>query len=94
MRRLLALFLSALALSPPAAGAEVRVAVAANFTAPMQKIAQAFEQETGHRAVLAFGSTGSFHAQVRNGAPFQVLLSADDETPLKLEKDGLIPRFG
>lgn len=89
MRRLLALFLSALVLALPAAGAEVRVAVASNFTAPMQKIAQAFEQETGHRAVLAFGSTGSFHAQVRNGAPFQVLLSADDETPMKLEKDGL-----
>jgi molybdate transport system substrate-binding protein len=69
--------------------AEVSVAVAANFTAPMQKIALAFEQETGHKAVLSFGSTGMFYAQIRNGAPFQVLLSADDETPIKLEKDGL-----
>jgi molybdate transport system substrate-binding protein len=68
---------------------EVNVAVAANFTAPMQKIAQAFEQETTHKAVLSFGSTGSFNAQIRNGAPFQVLLSADEETPLKLEKEGL-----
>jgi hypothetical protein len=69
--------------------AEVGVAVAANFTAPMQKIALAFEQSTGHKAVLSFGSTDMFYAQIRNGAPFQVLLSADDETPIKLEKDGL-----
>ena len=68
---------------------EASVAVAANFTAPMQKIAAAFEQQTGHKASLAFGSTGKFHAQVRNGAPFHVLLAADDETPLRLEREGL-----
>lgn len=55
----------------------------------MQKLAQAFEKETGHRAVLAFGSTGNFYAQISHGAPFEVLLAADDETPLKLETDGL-----
>jgi len=71
--------------------AEVHVAVAANFTAPMQKIAQAFEQDTGHRAVLSFGSTGNLYAQIKNGAPFQILLAADEETPLKLEKEGLAP---
>jgi molybdate transport system substrate-binding protein len=69
--------------------AEVTVAVAANFTAPMQKIAQSFEQDTGHKAVLAFGSTGNLYAQVRHGAPFHVLLAADDETPLRMEKEGL-----
>lgn len=68
--------------------AEVTVAVAANFTAPMQKIAEAFAQETGHKAVLAFGATGKFYAQIKNGAPFQVLLAADNETPAKLEKEG------
>lgn len=72
-----------------AGAAEVQVAVAANFTAPMQKIAAAFERDTGHKALLAFGSTGKFYAQIRNGAPFQVLLSADDETPARLEKEGL-----
>lgn len=72
----------------PVRAAEVTVAVAANFTAPMQKIARSFEQDTGHKAVLAFGSTGNFYAQIRNGAPFQVLLAADEETPLKLERDG------
>ena len=69
--------------------ANVSVAVAANFTAPMQKIAKAFEQETGHKAMLSFGSTGNFYAQIRNGAPFHVLLAADDDTPLKIEQEGL-----
>ena len=68
--------------------AEVSVAVAANFTAPMQKIAAAFEQDTGHKAVLSLGSTGKFYAQIKNGAPFQVLLAADDETPARLEQEG------
>ncbi len=68
---------------------EVTVATAANFTAPMQKIAQAFEQDTGHKAQLAFGATGKFYAQIKNGAPFAVLLAADDETPARLEKEGL-----
>jgi len=66
---------------------DVQVAVAANFTAPMQKIAAAFEQDTGHKAVLAFGATGKFYAQIVNGAPFEVLLAADDETPAKLEAE-------
>jgi molybdate transport system substrate-binding protein len=67
---------------------EVSVAVAANFTAPMQKIAAAFARDTGHQATLAFGSTGKFHAQILHGAPFQVLLAADDKTPAHLERDG------
>lgn len=67
---------------------EVQVAVAANFTAPMQKIAAQFGKETGHKAVLAFGATGKFYAQIRNGAPFEILLAADGETPAKLEKEG------
>lgn len=64
------------------------VAVAANFTAPMQKIATAFEADTGHKAELSFGATGKFYAQITHGAPFQVLLSADDTTPARLEREG------
>lgn len=67
---------------------EVQVAVAANFSAPMQKIAAEFEKDTGHKAQLAFGATAKFYAQIRNGAPFEILLSADDTTPEKLEKEG------
>ncbi|MDC6171313.1 molybdate ABC transporter substrate-binding protein [Paucibacter sp. XJ19-41] len=69
--------------------AEVQVAVAANFSAAMQKIAQAFEQDSGHQVRLAFGSTGKFYAQIRNGAPFQLLLAADDTTPERLVAEGL-----
>ena len=68
---------------------EAQVAVAANFAAPMQKIAQAFEQDTGHKLRVSVGSTGGFYAQIKNGAPFEVLLAADDETPLKIEQEGL-----
>ncbi len=71
-----------------AQAAEVQVAVAANFTAPMQKIAAEFAKDTGHQALLAFGATGKFYAQIKNGAPFQVFLAADDQTPAKLEAEG------
>lgn len=89
MKRFLLAAAALLATSLHAHGAEVSVAVAANFTAPMQKIAALFEQDTGHKAVLAFGSTGRFYAQIRNGAPFEVLLAADDETPARLEREVL-----
>lgn len=90
MKKLLSILVLSWTCACTGAGAgEVSVAVAANFTAPMGKIAAAFEQDTGHKAVLAFGSTGKFYAQIRNGAPFQLLLAADQETPLKLEQEGL-----
>lgn len=65
------------------------VAVAANFTKPMTEIAEAFEKATGHNATLSFGSSGKFVAQIENGAPFEVFLSADDKAPAKLEQSGL-----
>jgi len=86
--RLMLAFASTLFFVAAQAG-EVTVAVAANFTAPMQKIAQAFEQDTGHKAQLAFGATGKFYAQIKNGAPFALLLAADDEIPARIEKEGL-----
>lgn len=89
MYRIIVALAALLSLSMSLHAAEVSVAVAANFTAPMQKIAQAFEQETGHKAVLSFGSTGNLYAQIRHGAPFQILLAADATTPAKIEKEGL-----
>ncbi|MEC6742556.1 molybdate ABC transporter substrate-binding protein [Pseudomonas qingdaonensis] len=67
---------------------EVQVAVAANFIAPIQAIAKDFEKDTGHKLVASFGATGQFYAQIKNGAPFEVFLSADDTTPEKLENEG------
>lgn len=85
----LAALLLGMGLGLAARAGEVSVAVAANFAAPMQKIAARFAQDTGHQAVLAIGSTGRFHAQIRHGAPFEVLLSADATTPARLEAEGL-----
>ncbi len=69
--------------------AEATIAVAANFTGPMEKIAPAFEKTTGHKLTIAYGTVGKFYAQIKNGAPFDALVSADDETPMRLEKDEL-----
>jgi molybdate transport system substrate-binding protein len=68
---------------------EVTVAVAANFSAPAQKLATAFANTTGHQARLVVGSTGKLYAQVKNGAPFQVFLSADEVTPSRMVSEGL-----
>lgn len=88
MKPVAAVLMAGLFLSAPLRAAELSVAVAANFTAPMQKIAAAFEKETGHKLALSFGSTGKFYAQIKNGAPFEVLFAADDETPARLEQEG------
>lgn len=87
MKYFSALVFSLLAIATARAD-EVQVAVAANFTAPMQVISVLFERDTGHKASLAFGATGKFYAQIVNGAPFEVMLSADDATPAKLIKEG------
>ena len=89
LRVLSALALLMCVLARSAFADEVHVAVASNFTAPMQKIASDFEKDTGHKVILSFGATGKFYAQIKNGAPFDVLLAADDETPARLEKEGM-----
>lgn len=81
--------LTTVGMSPPAMADDIPVAVAANFTAPMQAIAAAFEKDSGYKLLLSFGATGKFYAQIRNGAPFEVFLSADNETTAKLEKEKL-----
>lgn len=84
----LAALLAALFPASPALADDVAVAVAANFTAPARRIAAEFERDTGHRALLAFGATGKFYAQIRNGAPFEVFLAADEATPARLDAEG------
>lgn len=65
------------------------IAVAANFTEPAKEIAALFKAKTGHEAVLSFGASGQFYTQIKENAPFAILLSADDERPKKLISDGL-----
>lgn len=91
MKRLFILCLAAITCSTaglPALAAETKVAVAANFTDAAKEIAQAFTAETGHQAVLSFGSTGQLFTQISQGAPFEIFLAADQLRPEKAEQDG------
>jgi len=86
----LALALSAgLALPAPAAGEEAAVGVAANFTEVVERLEERFERETGHTLTISVGSTGKLYSQIANGAPFDVLLAADQARPERLEEEGL-----
>ena len=85
----LSLFLTLVSIAAGVSADEVQVAVAANFTAPMKQIAAAFEKETGHVVNASFASTGKLYAQIKNGAPFEALLAADDKTPTKIEEERL-----
>lgn len=67
---------------------EVRVAVAANFAGPMARIGEAFTAATGHTLKVSVGATGKFYSQIVAGAPFEVLVAADDETPKRLIAEG------
>jgi molybdate transport system substrate-binding protein len=90
LRHGLAAILGSLAcLAGVAHAAEVQVAVAANFAGPLAKIGEAFTAATGHKLLVSAGATGKFYAQIPAGAPFEVLIAADDETPKKLIAEGL-----
>jgi len=85
-----ALFTAAsLLASAQAFAGSVNIAVAANFTEPAKEIAAAFKAKTGHDAVLSFGASGQFYTQIKENAPFGIMLSADDERPKKLVDDDL-----
>src|SRR6516165_6921173 len=79
----------AFALACPANAATCNIAVAANFTEPAREIAQVFEIKIGHKALLSFGATGQFYAQMTQAAPFEAFLSADESTPKRLVDGGL-----
>ncbi len=68
---------------------EILVAVASNFHAPMAELARQFAEQTGHEVVLTQGASGRFVAQIINGAPYQILLSADQDKPTALAARGL-----
>lgn len=72
----------------PAAADQTSVAVAANFTEAAKEIAAVFEARTGHKAVLSFGATGLLYAQITQGAPFEVFLSADAAHPAMAIESG------
>jgi molybdate transport system substrate-binding protein len=89
MPRSLALLLTLACIAGAAARAgEVQVAVAANFARPLEAIGRDFTATTGHRLKITPGSTGKLYAQIVAGAPFEVLLAADEKTPARLVAEG------
>lgn len=75
-------------LGAPAVATEVSVAVAANFTRPAEEIGAAFTAKTGDRVAFSFGATGALYAQISQGAPFEVFLSADNKRPAQAVTEG------
>lgn len=78
-----------LLISTTSTAADIRVAVASNFTHTLEALRTAFTQSTGHRIVVIPGSTGKLYAQIRNGAPFDVFLAADRKRPEILENESI-----
>ena len=89
MTAFLIAFCVGLFLAPIASAEQVQVAVAANFVPPFKALSVEFEKQSGHTVEISAGSSGKFYAQIKNGAPFEVFLSADDERPKLLEDEGL-----
>ncbi|MEW8409994.1 MAG: molybdate ABC transporter substrate-binding protein [Candidatus Thiodiazotropha sp.] len=73
----------------PVKAEEVMIAVAANFIDASREIAPLFEQATGHRTRISYGSTGKLYSQIEHGAPFELFLAADTQRPIKAEEEGL-----
>jgi molybdate transport system substrate-binding protein len=69
--------------------AEISAAVASNFAAPMEHIVALFQKESGHTVKVSLGASGKLYTQIKGGAPFDVLLSADEEIPKRLLQEGL-----
>ncbi|MGQ9424499.1 molybdate ABC transporter substrate-binding protein [Gilvimarinus sp. F26214L] len=86
IRSLLAFAL--LSVTAPLTAEEVLIAVASNFVAPMEHLAEAFEQNGQDKVKIASGSTGKLYAQIRSGAPFQILLAADQDSVARLIEEG------
>src|SRR5688572_22875534 len=89
MTRFVLSLLLVVSFAGPAAAGDAVVAVAANFAEVAERLAKDFERASGHRLTFVAGSTGKLYAQITNGAPFDVFLAADQESPGRLEKEGL-----
>jgi molybdate transport system substrate-binding protein len=85
LKRLAVVMVLAIMAALPARADEALVAVAANFAEVIQELKPAFERVSGHKLQSTTGSTGKLYAQIKEGAPFHVLLSADAKTPERLE---------
>lgn len=72
-----------------ATAAEIKIAAASNFVEPLEKLAALFQTQTEHHVLISGGSTGKLYTQIKNGAPFEIFLAADQAHPQRLENEGL-----
>lgn len=86
--RKLILAVVSLVLTAGLAAQELKIAAAADLNPAMPKLQAAFAKQTGVQLKVSFGSSGNFFAEIRNGAPFDVFLSADRSYPETLEQTG------
>ena len=82
-------FLLTASLSISVQAEQLNAAIAANFTGTMKQLKPLFEHESGHRLITSFASSGTLFAQIHNGAPFDIFLSADEQRPQQLINDGI-----
>lgn len=82
-------FLLVMSLSISVQAEQITAAIAANFASTIKQLKPLFERESGHRLITSFASSGTLFAQIHNGAPFDVFLSADEQRPQQLIRDGL-----
>ncbi|MGO1793943.1 MAG: molybdate ABC transporter substrate-binding protein [Oceanisphaera sp.] len=83
------LLISALGLSAPVLADDIQVAVAANFIDVMKQLGESFGEQTGHNVAVSSGATGKLYAQIKNGAPYDIFLAADDARPILLDEEGV-----
>lgn len=75
--------------STPLLAEEIHVAVASNFSNVIKQLGRKFEDKTGNKIVVSLASTGKLYAQIRNGAPYEIFLSADSQHPQLLVEQEL-----
>ena len=92
MKLLCKLAVSVVLLVSCAACQEITVAAAADMNAVLPDLAARYTKQTGQAVKLSFGSSGNLTNQLRNGAPFDLFFSADEDYPRQLITDGLAER--
>jgi molybdate transport system substrate-binding protein len=77
-----------LALESPGNAQTLRVAAASDLQFAMKELAGRYEERTGTKVEVTYGSSGNFRAQIENGAPFDLFFSADALYPNQLVSAG------
>ncbi len=72
-----------------ASAQEITVAAAADMSAALPELVDAYTKKTGQTVKLSFGASGNLTNQIENGAPFDIFFSADEQYPQQLIKEGL-----